>query len=94
MRRPDVPIRVRKRIVDVESSPNMKPVVAIRAPDQETAQRSLVKAPKRIAAHSSYLFCFKYYGGDPPVPPTATPLSGIYKQAKARCANPSPKTDG
>lgn len=48
MRRADVPIRVRERIVHVKGDAYMASVVAIRAPDQDWPE-ALLNAPHRLA---------------------------------------------
>ena len=76
MRRADVPIGVRKRIVDVESGAYVPVIVAIRAPDQEKPKVSLAKAPSvSFCTFLQSIFIFTFYaGGVPPIPPAATPL--------------------
>ena len=68
MRRPDVPIRVRKRIVHVERGSDMEPVVAIRAPDKDRPD-ALLKAPHKHLAYSPFHNSKKLSGGVPPAPP-------------------------
>ena len=64
MRRADVPIGVRKRIVDVESGAYVPVIVAIRAPDQEKPKVSLAKAPSvSFCTFLQSIFIFTFYAG-------------------------------
>ena len=64
MRRADVPIGVRKRIVDVESGAYVPVIVAIRAPDQEKPTVSLAKAPSvSFCTFLQSIFIFTSYAG-------------------------------
>ena len=70
MRRADVPIGVRKRIVDVESGSYVPVIVAIRAPDQEKPEVSLAKAPSAsFCTFLQSIFIFTFYAGAIPRSP-------------------------
>lgn len=70
MRRADVPIGVRKRIVDVESGAYVPVIVAIRAPDQEKPKVSLAKAPSvSFCTFLQSIFIFTFYAGAIPRSP-------------------------
>ena len=90
--RADVPIRVRKRIVDVEGGPDVETVAAPRAPNEEGPGSACENPCLQAYSFISFLK-IQLCGGGPPLPPAATPLWAVYKQEPGRCAKASEKTD-
>ena len=79
-------------LLTLKAAPTWRPLLQS-APQMRKAQRAPVKTPIYKRTALSFLN-IQLCGGDPPLPPAATPLWAVYKQEPGRRSKPSKKTDG